>query len=550
MQSPLVKTIILLTLLAGTLACTRRGYDDNEKTVFLYNEPSNITSLDPAYAKDQANIWACNQLFNGLIRLDTNLKPVPCIAKQWEISRDGREYSFLLRNDVYFHQTDKFTSRKVVAEDFVYSFSRILDPEVASPGSWIFSKVEMTGDMPGFIVLNDSVLIIRLNEPFPPFLSILGMQYCSVVPIEAVENTEARFSRYPVGTGPFRLSTWKEGVKMVLVKNDRYFEYDGIIRLPYLDAVSITFLSDQQSAFLEFMKGNLDFLSGIDPSFKDELLTRTGKLNPKYSSTVRLMKGPYLNTEYLGIMMGTEEHGQSNPLLLKKVRRAVNMGFDREKMIRYLRNGIGIPGNYGFVPAGMPAFDPSRRYYSYDPDSARKLLNSQGLNKKTPVKTINLHTTADYLDICKYIQSQLSLIGMEIEIEVHPAATLKELKAQGKLSFFRASWIADYPDEENYLSLFYSGNFTPDGPNYTHFSNPHYDSLYLLSQKTVSYDDRVSLYRSMNELIMEECPVVVLYYDEVTRFVSTKIEGMENNPMNLLDLRKVRKRPGNDKNIP
>ncbi len=550
MQSPLVKTIILLALLAGILACTRRGYDDNGKTVFRYNEPSNITSLDPAYAKDQANIWACNQLFNGLIRLDTSLKPIPCIARKWEISRDGREYSFLLRNDVYFHQTDKSNSRKVVAEDFVYSFSRILDPEVASPGSWIFSKVEMTDNMPGFIALNDSVLIIRLKEPFPPFLSILGMQYCSVVPIEAVENKDARFSRQPVGTGPFRLSTWKEGVKMVLVKNDRYFEYEGISRLPYLDAVSITFLSDQQSAFLEFMKGNLDFLSGIDPSFKDELLTRTGKLNPKYTGTVRLMKGPYLNTEYLGFMMGTEEHGQSNPLLLKKVRQAVNMGFDREKMIRYLRNGIGIPGNYGFLPAGMPAFDPSRKYYSYDPDSARKLLNSPGLNDKTQVKTITLHTTADYIDICKYIQSQLSMIGLEIEIEVHPAATLKELKAQGKLSFFRASWIADYPDEENYLSLFYSGNFTPDGPNYTYFSNPRYDSLYLLSQKTVSYDDRVSLYRSMNELIMEECPVVVLYYDEVTRFVSTKIEGMKNNPMNLLDLRKVRKRPGLDKNIP
>ncbi len=550
MQSPSVKKVLLLVPLAALLACSGRGYDDEGKTVFRYNEPSNITSLDPAYAKDQANIWACNQLFDGLVRLDTNLKPIPCIAKEWKISQDGREYSFLLRNDVYFHQTDNFTSRKVVAEDFVYSFSRILDPEVASPGSWIFSKVEMTGNKPGFIAINDSVLIIRLKEPFPPFLSILAMQYCSVIPIEALENTDTEFSRNPLGTGPFRLSTWKEGVKMVLVKNDRYFEYDSLNRLPHLDAVSITFLSDQQTAFLEFIKGNLDFLSGIDPSYKDELLTGAGKLNPRYSGIVRLMKGPYLNTEYLGIMMGTEENGEFNPLLSKKVRRAVNIGFDREKMIRYLRNGIGIPGNYGFIPAGMPAFDHSRKYYSYDPDSARKLLDSPGLNDKKPLKTINLHTTADYLDICKYIQSQLSLIGMKIEIEVYPAATFKELKAQGKIGFFRASWIADYPDEENYLSLFYSGNFTPGGPNYTHFSNPLYDSLYLLSQKTVSYDERITLYRSMNELVMEECPVVVLYYDEVTRFVSNKITGMENNPMNLLDLRKVRKRPGFDKNIP
>ena len=254
---------------------------DEGKTVFRYNEAANITSLDPAYARDQANIWATHQIFNGLVQLGPKLEILPCIAHSWDISLDGQTYVFHLRKDVYFHDSPAFPGgkgRRVVAEDIVYSFSRILDPKITSPGSWIFNSVENFG------TAGDSTLIIRLKNPFPPFMGILTTLYCSIVPHEAIEKFGNDFRKNPIGTGPFRFKLWKEGVKLVLVKNEHYFEFDNGNRLPYLDAVAITFLADKQSAFLEFVKGKLDFMSGIDPGYKDVLLTQNGDLRPVYKN--------------------------------------------------------------------------------------------------------------------------------------------------------------------------------------------------------------------------------------------------------------------------
>jgi len=378
-------------------------------------------------------------------------------------------------------------------------------------------------------------------------LSILSMQYCSVVPKEAIEHYGKDFRKFPIGTGPFKFKMWKEGVKLVFVKNHKYFEKSGMERLPYLDAVAITFLIDKQSAFLEFVKGKLDFMSGIDASYKDELLTKRGHLNPKYQNKIKLITQPYLNTEYLGILVDTNlPLVRKNPLRLKAVRQAVNYGFDRKKMMKFLRNNIGTPGNYGIVPLGLPSFDSSRKQvYDYNPDLARKLLFDAGFPNGEGLPPITLSTTADYLDLCKYIQHQLSEIGIMIKIDVNPPAALKELKAQAKLNFFRASWIADYPDAENYLSLFYSKNFCPEGPNYTHFSNYGFDKLYELSRLEENDSIRYDLYRYMDDMIMQEAPVVVLYYDQVLRFVQKNIDGLTGNPINLLTLKKVKKIDGN-----
>jgi len=266
--------------------------------------------------------------------------------------RTGTLYTFHLRNDVYFHNNPAFRGqkgRRVVASDFVYSFNRIVDPAVASAGAWVFNNVKQNGGKFSFTAINDSTFCIELKQAFPPFLGLLSMTYCSVIPQEAVKTYGNDFRRNPVGTGPFQFKMWKEGVKLVMVKNPDYFETDGSQRLPYLDAVSVTFIVDKQSAFLEFVKGNLDFMSGIDASYKDELLTRNGALNPKYQNKITLLTQPYLNTEYLGFLVDPgSDVVKKSPLRLKAIRQAINYGFDRKKMMRYLRNNIGIPGIYGF----------------------------------------------------------------------------------------------------------------------------------------------------------------------------------------------------------
>ena len=541
-----MKRFFILFLVLILFGCGVRHHNNEDKTVFRYNEAAGISSLDPTFAKDQSNIWACNQLFNGLVQFNDEMKIIPCIAKSWEIFDNGKLYTFYLRKDIFFHDNIVFENgigRKVNAFDFEYSFKRVVDSKLASPGSWVFNYVEKNNGNYAFTALNDSVFQIRLKQVFPPFLGILAMQYCSVVPEEAINFYGKDFRRNPVGTGPFVFKMWMEGIKLVYLKNEKYFEFDGDKRLPYLDAVAISFLIDKQSAFLEFVLGNLDFMSGIDARYKDELLTRNGKLNPKYNDKFKLITQPYLNTEYLGILVDNSiEKAKDSPLSLKLVRQAINYGFDRKKMMKYLRNNIGMPGNYGIIPKGLPAFDSSIiKGYSYNPDKARQLLTKAGFSTGEEIPSITLSTTAEYLDLCEFIQHQLNEIGFDINIDVNPPGALKEMKAQAKLNFFRSSWIADYPDAENYLSLFYSKNFCPQGPNYTHFSNPEFDFLYEQAQNEINDSVRISLYQKMDNLVMEEAPVVVLFYDQVLRFVQKDVKGLGSNPINLLDLRYVRK---------
>lgn len=533
----------VLILVFSLTGCSHQQ-DNADKMIFHYNEASGIQSLDPAYASGQAAIWACNQLFNGLVDMDDSLHIVPAIAKSWTISEDGKTYTFTLRDDVFFHQTDVYRfkgKRRVTAQDFVYSFSRILNSDVASPGAWIFQKVERDKhNNPCFIALNDTTFQIRLQEAFPPFLGILTMKYCSVVPCEVVEKYGKDFRNHPVGTGPFKFQLWQEGVKLVMRRNPDYFEKDEQGNpLPYLDAVAVSFIVDKQSVFMEFMKGSLDFMSGLEACYKDALLTKDGKLNPEYEGKIKLITGPYLNTEYLGFML--KEDGKKNPLLDRRVRQAINYGFDRVKMMKYLRNNVGYPGTAGFVPRGMASYNPERTGgYDYDPRKAARLLAEAGYPNGKGLPPISVSVSASYADLIQYMQHELSNIGIELKLDVVQAAQQRQMMRNYQLPFFRGSWIADYPDAENYMALFYSKNLQPTGSNYTHYVNPAFDKLYEESQRCTDEVMRNDYYTKMDSVLMADAPVVVLYYDKVIRFVRAEVSGMTSNPVNMLDLRRTK----------
>ena len=323
----------------------------------------------------------------------------------------------------------------------------------------------------------------------------------------------------------------------MLRRNPLYHEFnEHDERLPHMEAVAISFLPDKQSEFLQFVQGNIDFLNSVDPSYKDDLLTATGELQETYKATVNMVTNPYLNTEYLGFFVGDIED-DTNELLLRK---AMNYGFDREKMIKYLRNGMGTPAVHGFIPKGLPGFSQMAGYY-YDPDKARALVDQykQNTGKDTPSMTIT--TNSQYVDLCEFIQRQLQSIGLQVNIDVVPPSTLRQAKANGKLPLFRASWIADYPDAENYLSLFYSENFAPGGPNYTHFSNAVFDTWYEEAILTNDVEKRIELYQKMDSLIIENAPVIPLYYDQAVRFTRKNIKDLGANPINLLSLKNVKK---------
>ncbi len=539
-----ISTFVLVILLLGN-SCS----DDlsEHKNIFRYNESKGIPTLDPAFARNQTIIWPVNQLFNGLVQLDDQLRVMPCLAHRWEISGEGTQYTFYLREDVFFHDHPLFPGgrgRRVTAADFVYSLNRIIDPHLASPGAWIFHSLDRQSPagVNGFEAVNDTIFRIYLSRPFPAFLGILSMPYCHVVPQEIVENLGPDFRKEPVGTGPFRFKYWREDEKLVLLRNDKYFERDERgRRLPYLDAINISFTRDKQSEFMEFMMGRLDFLSGLHPVYKDELITRSGKLNPAYAGRINMITEPYLNTEYLGFLVDPEQEASRNsPVMTREVRQAINLGFDRQKMMRYLRNNIGRPADAGFVPVGLPSYDPEAvPGYLYNPDMARELLAKAGFPDGRGLPGITLTTTSDYQDLCEFIQHELSEVGITLEIEVNTGASFRNRMANSRLEFFRGSWIADYPDAENYLSLFYSKNFSPTGPNYTHFSNLEYDRIFEEALQTMDDSARFAKYQELDRIIIREAVIVPLYYDQVIRFIPEGLSGLGSNPMNLLHLKRA-----------
>ncbi len=535
MKTTLFRILLLFYSILLCINCANPSTKNRDHLVFRYNESANITTLDPAFARNKENIWGTNQLYNSLVQLDEKLKIIPDIAKSWSISEDLKTYTFTLRNDVYFHKHVQFntkdSTRTVVASDFTYSFDRLKDPKVASPGSWVLDKVE------NYKAVNDTTFQINLTQAFPAYLGLLSMRYCSVLPKEIVSFYGNEFRRNPIGTGPFQFKAWDENTKLIFRKNPIYFEKDkNGMRLPYLEAVAITFLPDKQSEFLQFIQGNLDLMNDIDSSFKDDLLTQTGKLQPTYSDRIILDKSPFLNSVYIGFYL--EE--TKTPIQNINLRKAINYGFDRKTMITYLRNGIGTPALGGFIPMGIEGYSGEKGFY-FNQKLAKQYLKKyiQETNDQHP--SIRLATVADYVSLCEFIQRELQKIGIDVKVDVMPAPTLRKQKHAGKLELFRASWIADYPDAENFMLPYYSKNFTPNGPNYTHFKNTSFDKLYEQSFMIPDLEKRKLLYQKMDSILIAEAPIIPLYYDEFVRFTQNNVSGIPKNPQNFLFLKTAKK---------
>lgn len=516
--------------------------DASDKAVFTYNESNGITSLDPAFSRNLENMWAVNQLFDGLVELDDDLHIQPLIARDWSISDDGLTYVFHLRNDVYFHDDECFengTGRALSAQDVEYSFRRLLDDRLASPGRWIFDQVAENG----FRAVNDSTFHINLKSPFPPFLGMLTTQYAAIVPHEAVTMYGDDFRSHPVGTGPFKFAFWMEDVALVFHKNPDFWQVDDDgIRLPYLDAVKIEFVRDMNAEFLGLLQGQFDFMSGIHAAYKDELLTQDGELQSVYQDVINFQRTPFIKTDYIGVLVDDSLPFSANhPLHDVRVRRALNMSVDRTSMVRYLRNNSVYEGVNGFVPPGMAGFENPEMAVEYDLEKARQYLADAGYPNGQGLPVIPLSTTSDYVDIIEFLQHQWRKIGVEISVDVLAGPAQREQVSSSNAILFRKSWLADYADAENFLGTFITKNFCPNGANYTHYSNHRFDELYTSAAQAKTDSARFEIYREMNAMIAEDVPVIPLFYDQVSHFISKEVSGFSTNAINMLDLKRTKK---------
>jgi len=294
---------------------------------------------------------------------------------------------------------------------------------------------------------------------------------------------------------------------------------------------------------MNFIKKDLDFFNSVDGSYRDDILTKSGKMTSKYKDKFQLIKGPYLCTEYVGILVDPDKKiVQNSPLRLKKVRQAVNYSIDREKLIKYLRNSVGTPATSGFIPRGMPGFDSTRvKGYNYNPALAAKLLAEAGYPNGKGMPEVTLSTSTTYKDLIEFIQGELSNIGIRAKVDVSPSASLRDMMSKNEVNFFRGSWIADYPDGENYLSVFYSKNRVPFGPNYTGYFNDEFDRLFEQSYFESDNKKRYELYYKMDNMVMEHSSVVPVLYDQAVVMLQNNISGYPINPLSLMILKKVKK---------
>ncbi|MBL7975851.1 MAG: ABC transporter substrate-binding protein [Candidatus Kapabacteria bacterium] len=566
-----IRSLTICTVVISVLfffgSCTHEPVF-NPNVTFFYNEPNGLQSLDPAIASYQSASWAGTQIYNSLVEYDSTLTIQPSLATTWSVDTSGTVWTFHIRASVFFHTDSCFgnmKTRHVTAHDVRYSFERILDAKTKSTGLWVLRKRLLGAEefyqqtkndstrnhalsigCKGISVRDDSTIIFTLKKPFAPFLSLLTMPYCWIVPKEAVRFYGENFGFHPVGTGPFQFSEWQPDISLVLRKNPLYFKFDEQgKRLPYLENVSVTFIKDTKIEFLEFRRGNLDFVSQIDPSFSSAVITPDGILKDEFKQ-YRLYQTAAHAIEYYGILLDTTlDAARATPLATSRaLRKALNYAIDRERIIRYVLNGKGIPAYYGVLPPSMPGFSNDIEGYTYNPDKARRLLAEAGYTngENIPILLLQMGNNQRTASVGEAVQQMWKEIGIHVKLKQVEFPQHLDMVRSGKLHLWRTSWVGDYPDPENFLALFTSANRSPNGPNTTHIARKELDSLYesALSPLLTS-TQRYTMYRNMEQIIVEESPWIFLYYNIIQRLAQPTIEGLYADGTDRLVLERVRK---------
>ena len=510
------------------LGACDEGPSFEDPRVFRYNESASITSLDPAAARSLEHIWVVDQLYDGLVELTQDLSVAPCLAKSWTFIDSTHTYRFILRPEARFS-----SGRKVTSHDVVFSLERLRDQSIVSSGGWILDAV-----VPGGIVaLDDSTVEVQLKHSYPPFLGLLTTAYGSIIDRVEASLPDRSLSRNPAGSGPFKLAWWLPDAGLVLHRNEQYWEVDSAGNsLPYLEAVHIDVVQDMGAEFLGLTQGRYDFLSGLHPAYMEALLDSSGSLRPAFETSLRHEHVPFLKTDYLGFVLD----GEATPEALKdaRVRHAMSLALDRDGLAMHLRRNAVTPTDH-FVPPSMLRLADVIPV-AQNVELALELLAEAGYPKGEGVGEIVLSTTSDYVDMCAAFQHDWGVLGINVMVDVVPAAVHRERVAQGETAMFYKSWLADHADAENFLSLFVKSNFSPGGPNYTHYHSEEFEGAF---EEALSHSDRPLVrqecYVELDSMIHAAMPVIPLFHDQVTHVVSNRIEGWRIHPVNRLDLRQV-----------
>jgi len=516
----------LLVLCLPGISC-QPGQDevpDTEEVLNLYGiDP---WTLDPAVSGETTSHSYIMQLFGGLVRLDDNLEPVPDIAQRWQVSDDGRTYTFYLRHDVSFHN-----GKEVKAEDFEYSWQRACDPETGSLtaatylGDIVGVKEVLAGEtreISGVKVIDDYTLQVTIDAPKSYFLSKLTYPTAFVVDRANVESG-GEWWQEPNGTGPFKLRQWDENSLLVLEKNELY--YGDLAKIN-----SIAFYLWGGVPMNMYETGKID-VTGVSLHYIDKVTDESG---PFYHELVVV---PELSFFYIGFNCSQPPFDDVN------IRRAFSQAIDKDKLASLVFRGM-VEQADGILPPGMPGFNKDLSGLDYDVSRAKELISASKYGDVSNLPPITI-TTAGWGGL---ISSELEAIvhqwrqnlGVEVKVrQLEPQRFLYHLK-QEKDEMFYIGWIADYPHPQDFLDvLFHSGADN----NYGDYSNPEIDALLEMAGTEPDSNLSLALYQQTEQRLINDAACLPLWFGKNYILVKPYIKGYNLNPLGLAMLNSVSVEP-------
>ncbi len=530
-------SLFALFFAAGCAPSPPRLEDSN--TIRLVG--ARIGGFDPAKAGDFASAAAYARVYEGLLQYDYEARPyrlIPALAEALpDVSSDGLEYTFRIRRGIRFQDDPCFAAssgrgREVVAEDFIYSLKRVADAKNASSGWWAFSDRiegldefrEASGrsgptdyDRPvsGLAAPAPWTLRIRLKRPYPQLLWALAMHYAYAVPREAVEYYGDDFPRHPVGAGPFVLAHWRPNYRMEFVRHPHWTPQsraEAAAGLPRAERLVFYIVQDPTTQWLLFLQGRLDLI-GVTRDQWDAVFDEGGELRPEVRSRgVEATRAPTLEAQYIGFNMDDPVVGSNRAL-----RQALAWAFDGEAWSRFHGGRITRPDSP--VPEGVAGYaGRPANAIGFDLDRARALLAEAGYPGGLDPRTgRRLQLTLELADADRpEIRQSTDLLiqfmdrlGIVIEPSYNNRPVFFQKLARRQAQMFRLSWVADYPDAQNFLQLFYGPNASP-GPNRTNYQNAEYDRLYERLREMPDSEERTALCGRMAEIILRDSPWILI----------------------------------------
>jgi oligopeptide transport system substrate-binding protein len=534
-------SFVLLVSLIALTGCNKET-DFNEKVLNLAVS-AKVKGLDPIFADDRYSGNETARVYEGLLEYHYLKRPytlVPNLAESLpEVSTDGLTYTFKIQKGVFFHDDKAFANgkgRELTAYDFEYSLKRLADPKLQSTGWWILdgkikglnewrdkyasqAVVNYSDVVEGLRATDSNTLVFKLQKPYPQFLYALAMPFTYVVAKEVVEFYGQEFINHPVGTGPFVLPIFEQSNRIVYTRNTNFrkktypsegseqFTARGYLadagkQLPLVDKIVVNIIIETQPRWLQFLKGNLDFIAIPKDNF-DTAITPSKELNKDLvEKGITLEIEPSLDVTYTAFNHDMKLF--QNP----KLRKAMSLAFDVNESNKLFYNNTAMPAQ-SVIPPGIAGHINSYQNPFIGPkiEDAKKLLAEAGYpeGKGLPEITYDCPTSTVSRQIGEHFKQQMEKIGVKIHVVQNQWPELQRKINNRTVMTYGIAWGADYPDAENFLQLLYGPNKSP-GPNGSNYNNPEFNRLYETSSIMQDSPERTAMYEKMYRIAAEEAP--------------------------------------------